>query len=179
MRRLWCLLLGAIPGLGCASSGKDLPPLSVVPRLELRRYTGTWYEIARLPFSRQEGCHATTATYRVRDDGKIAVTNRCRGGSFDGEERLAEGTAWVVDPATNAKLKVRFFWPFSGDYWVIELGEAADGPYSHAVVGMPSRKYLWILSRTPKMDEALYRAIVKRAAAQGFETGKLIRTPQR
>jgi apolipoprotein D and lipocalin family protein len=110
----------------------------------------------------------------MRDDGDIAVRNRCLDGSEDGAERIAEGKAWVVDLATNARLKVQFFWPFRGDYWVIDLGD----DYEYAVVGMPSRKYLWILSRTRTMDPETYAAIVKRAADHGYDVSKLLLTPQ-
>ena len=153
---------------------KSGPPLEVVHYVDLNRYTGTWYEIARFPHHFQEGCVATIATYTLREDGKISVLNQCREGSLDGKLKSAKGTAWVVDKQTNAKLKVSFFWPFSGHYWVIGLGEN----YEYAVVGHPDRTYLWILSRSPEMDETLYTRILDRLAAQGYDTGKLIRTLQ-
>ena len=84
------------------------------------------------------------------------------------------GKAKVVDPVTNAKLKVTFFWPFYGDYWIIDLGEK----YEYAVVGHPTRKYLWVLSRTPEMEESVYRGILERSEKQGYDTGRLMRTPQ-
>jgi apolipoprotein D and lipocalin family protein len=99
------------------------------------------------------------------------VLNQCRKGP-GGEISSAKGKARVVDTETNAKLKVSFFWPFSGDYWIIDLGEK----YDYAVIGHPTRKYLWILSRTPQMDENLYRQILLRLAKQSYDTGKLIRT---
>jgi apolipoprotein D and lipocalin family protein len=148
--------------------------LKVVPFVDLSQYLGTWYEIARYPHSFQENCYASQANYSLRDDGDIRVINRCRLGGFDGELNEAEGKAWVVDKTTNAKLKVQFFWPFSGKYWVIAL----DPEYQYAVVGHPSREYLWILSRSQKMDPQLYEKLLQEIEQQGYDTRKLITTPQ-
>lgn len=156
--------------VGCQSTA----PLPVVQHVDLKRYAGKWYEIARLPFSRQEGCVGSTAEYSLRPDGRIKVVNRCRDGTMTGAERVAEGKAWVVDKKTNAKLKVQFFWPFRGDYWVVELGR----DYEYAVVGQPSRKYLWILSRSPRMEQKTYDGILERMAVRGFDVSRMIRTPQ-
>lgn len=172
------LALGTVAALaGCATTTTErlgLPPLKTVPKVDLTRYVGTWYEIASYPQRFQKGCTGTTATYSLRDDGQIRVVNRCRKGSLDGEEKKVVGRARVVDPKTNAKLEVTFFWPFWGDYWIIDLDDA----YTYAVVGHPSRDYLWILSRTPVMDEAVYRGILRRLEAQGYPTGRLKRTLQ-
>lgn len=162
----------ALLGMGARES---LPPLEVVPRVDLSRYMGTWYEIARFPHRFQEGCVATKATYALREDSKVDVLNECRTESIDGPVRTAKGTAKVVDDKTNAKLKVTFFWPFYGDYWIIDLGEN----YEYAVVGHPGRNYLWILSRTPFMDDALYNRILERLQKeQAYDTSKLIKTAQ-
>lgn len=149
-------------------------PLQVVPEVDLPRYMGTWYEIARLPNRFEEGCVAARARYDLLPNGTVEVINECRLYGFDGPVRTARGTATVVDEETKAKLKVSFFWPFYGKYWIIELG----AEYDYAVVGHPGRKYLWILSRAPHMDETLYRRIVGTLAARGFDTSRLIRTPQ-
>ena len=153
---------------GLAQAGATLPLLQTVERVELCRYLGKWYEIARLPNSFQKGCSGSAAEYSLRDDGDIQVINTCHDKN-DGHLRQAKGKAWVVDTASNAKLKVSFFWPFRGDYWIIELG----AEYDYAVVGTPDRKYLWILSRTPSMSDDIYSAILKRAAKQGFDTSKV------
>lgn len=145
-------------------------PLATVPSVDLQRYMGLWYEIASFPQRFQKGCHCTTAEYSMTDKGYVRVVNTCRKDSAEGKVKAANGKAFVVEGSGNAKLKVQFFWPFRGDYWIIDL--AAD--YSHAVVGDPSRKYLWILARTPKMDETLYREIVSRIAAKGFDVAKLV-----
>ena len=169
-------LLGLPLLTACAVFGRGAPPapLDTVPWVDLDRYLGTWYEIARLPTWFEKGCVATSATYEKMERGRIRVINRCRKGTLDGKVKEARGVAWVVDANTNAKLKVRFFWPFSGDYWILEL----DPDYRWAMVGDPSRDYLWILRRTPRMDEETYRDLVARARAKGFEVNRLERPEQ-
>jgi apolipoprotein D and lipocalin family protein len=157
-----------------AAASSNLPPLQTVPRVDLDRYMGTWYEIASFPQRFQKGCVASMATYTLRNNGKVAVLNQCRNETLDGKLRSAKGTAWVVDTRTNAKLKVSFFWPFSGDYWIIDLGPK----YEYAVVGHPKRTYLWILSRRPQMDEGTYEAILQRLKAQGYDLSRLQKTLQ-
>lgn len=150
---------------GCSGSTTErqgLPSLQVVSSVDVARYMGTWYEIASYPQTFQEGCTGTTANYTLRDDGEVDVVNRCFLGDLQGEESVAEGRARVVDTSTNAKLEVSFFRPFWGDYWIIELGDQ----YDYAVVGHPGRDYLWILSRTPGMDESTYAGIVERLRNQ-------------
>ena len=143
--------------------------LEVVPHVDLNRYLGKWYEIAHLPARFQDGCTDTTATYTLADDGNIAVLNECR---KNGKVRRAQGKAKVVDKRTGAKLKVTFFWPFSGDYWIIDLGK----DYEYAVVGTPNRKYLWILSRTPHMDDTLFSQLLDFVQSKGFDVNRLIKT---
>jgi apolipoprotein D and lipocalin family protein len=147
-----------------------LPPLQTVQQVDLKRYLGQWYEIARYPNRFQKNCQESSASYALRDDGDIEVLNRCKD-SGDGKQRQSKGHAWVVDSASNAKLKVSFFWPFRGDYWIIELGKE----YEYAVIGTPNRKYFWILSRTRTMDDTLYAAILQRAKQQGFDPGLVVR----
>ena len=166
------LLIGMLLlGWGCTGVPEGV---QAVRGFELDRYLGTWYEIARYPNRFQKDCVATTATYTLRPDGRVTVVNRCRSKTLDGKPKEAKGVAWVVDPSSNAKLKVRFFWPFSGDYWIIDLGTE----YEYAVVGHPKRSYLWILSRTPKLDKAVYQGILERITAQGYDLKPLIQTPQ-
>ncbi|HBX43328.1 MAG TPA: hypothetical protein DEH27_05830 [Deltaproteobacteria bacterium] len=161
---------------GCAWFERPTgPPVRVVPGVDISRYAGTWYEIAKYPNRFQKGCVATSATYTVLPGGKaVEVVNRCRSGSLDGPERSIKGKARVVDEETNARLKVTFFWPFSGDYWIIDLGPE----YEYAVVASPNRKYLWILSRTPRMDGTVYERILEGVRAQHFDPSRLERTPQ-
>jgi len=159
----------------CTSPGRQRESaVQVVSHVDLSKYTGTWYEIARYPNRFQKGCVGTTAQYTLRDDGKINVLNQCRETTLDGKLLSAKGTAKIVDMKTNAKLKVTFFWPFYGHYWIIDLGEN----YEYAVVGHPDRKYLWILSRTPEMDEGLYNQILERLKLQSYDITKLIKTQQ-
>jgi apolipoprotein D and lipocalin family protein len=157
-----------------ALSGAESKPLDVVPHVDLQRYLGTWYEIATIPQRFQKGCVGVSAHYSLRSDGAIDVVNTCRKESLDGKERSVRGKAWVVDKSTNAKLKVRFFWPFTGAYWIIDL----DKEYQWAVVGHPDRTYLWILNRTPQMDGALYNEILARIAGKGYDLTKIKKTLQ-
>ena len=174
-KHMLILLTVSISFLACTSGMKNgLPPLKVVTFVDMNRYVGTWYEISRFPNRFQKGCVGTTATYTIRKDGKIDVLNQCRKGTLDGEISSVKGTARVVDNKTNAKLKVSFFRPFSGHYWIIDLGEN----YDYAVVGHPDRKYLWILSRSPKMDEKIYNLILEKLNLQFYDTSKLIKTLQ-
>jgi apolipoprotein D and lipocalin family protein len=171
-------LAGAVimcAAIACTSAKKDeRPPLRVVPFVDLQRYQGDWYEIARYPNRFQKGCVGSRASYTLKDDGTVGVLNQCFEGSFGGKLRSAKGRARVVDKETNAKLKVTFFWPFRGDYWIIALGR----DYEYAVVGHPKRRYLWILSRTKKMDEGIYEAILGRLEEEGYDTTRLIKTEQ-
>jgi apolipoprotein D and lipocalin family protein len=156
---------------GC---GAVSPPLAVVDSVDLNRYAGRWYEIARYPNSFERDCVGVTADYTLREDGRVEVVNTCIESSLDGPERLIRGSARVVDETTNAKLKVTFFWPFEGDYWILEL----DQDYRYAVVGEPSRSTLWILSRTPQMDDATYQDIIAGLPAKGYDPARLILVPQ-
>ena len=158
---------------------RDRPPLRVVPSVDLARYAGQWYEIARLPNRFEEKCAGdVTAQYTLVGADRLKVVNRCR--RKDGRITEAEGVARLADKGReNSRLKVRFapgflsLLPFVwGDYQIMEL--APD--YSYALIGEPRRKYLWILSRTPQMDEAAYRKLTEEAAAQGFDVSRLVRT---
>jgi apolipoprotein D and lipocalin family protein len=148
---------------------KEHTVLEVVPHVELEKYLGKWYEIAHLPARFQEGCTNTTATYTLSEDGNISVLNEC---IKNGKVKQAKGKAKVVDKNTGAKLKVSFFWPFSADYWIIDLGK----DYHYAIVGTPNRKYLWVLSRTPQMDDKLYSRLIESVKSKGFDVSNLIRT---
>jgi len=170
------ILAGA---LAAALVAQTTPIVSTVESVDLARYVGDWFEIARFPNRFQRGCAGDVrATYARRADGRIDVINRCC--NVDGSMTSARGVARVVDPR-GAKLKVRFapaalsFLPFVwGDYWVIGL----DPDYRWAVVGTPDHAYLWILSRTATMDEAVYKGALARATANGFDTDRLVLTPQ-
>ena len=149
--------------------------LETVEHVDVKRYMGTWYEIARFPQRFERDLVGTTATYTLLPNGKVRVVNEGHKGGLDGPPRTARGKARVVDPRTNAKLKVSFFWPFEGNYWILELGNE----YECAVVGDESRKYLWVLARKPQLDEGTYNEIVARASKKGFDISKLERVPQK
>ena len=130
--------------------------LSTVESVDIDRYLGRWYEIARFPNSFEEGCEGVTAEYELRNDGLISVVNTCRKGATDGKAKVAKGRARVADETTNAKLEVSFFGPFWGDYWILYLAE----DYSLSLVGEPSGRYLWILSRTPEISPEQRQAAI-------------------
>ena len=154
--------------------GAAASPLQVVANVDLARYAGKWYEIARLPNRFQRNCASdTSATYALTGGGKISVLNECR--TADGRVTSAKGTARVASrTGPNTKLKVTFFWPFYGDYWIIDL----DPRYRWAVVGDPGRKYFWILARDRRLGESVFAGIVARATAQGYDLKNLLRTKQ-
>jgi len=149
-------------------------PLATVTSLDIERYLGVWYEIARYPNSFEKHCVGVTATYSVRNDGMISVYNHAYLHTLDGREQSITGKAKIADMSTKAKLRVSFFGPFYADYWIIALGEQ----YEYAVVSEPSRRYLWILSRTPQMEPARYAQILTFLEGQGFDTGRLAMTLQ-
>jgi len=167
--------------MNAAAAEKVAVPLEVIPSVDLERYAGTWYEIARLPNWFQKKCAGeVSATYTLLEDGRIKVVNRCRNAT--GEMTEVEGRAKRAGKdGPNTKLKVRFAPSFLswlpmvwGDYWIIDL--PAD--YQYVVIGEPSRKYLWVLSRTPTMDEATLQKIVEQSTQQGYDMSGLIRTAQ-
>ncbi len=167
-------IAGVAMGVGAYTRRNQRPSLTVAPKVNLKRYLGEWYEIARLPASFEKNCYGTKARYTLRKDGAIDVLNTCYKGSLDGKMVKAKGKAFVADKKTNAKLKVQFFWPFKGDYWILEVGTW----YDYAIVGTPDRKNLWILSRRPRMRDRLLKELIAKAEAQGFDTSQLIFTEQ-
>lgn len=148
--------------------------LKTVPQVDLSKYAGKWYEIASYPQRFQKGCHCTTAQYTLSKKGYVVVENRCNRDSITGKQSYIKGKAFVEKNSGNAKLQVQFFWPFKGKYWIIDLAD----DYSYAVVSHPNRKYLWILSRTPTMDNTIYQQILTRLTDKGFDLTKLRLTIQ-
>jgi apolipoprotein D and lipocalin family protein len=165
---------------GPALAADTAQPLQAITALSVPRYMGTWYEIAKFPNRFQKKCVGdTSASYTLRDDGRVDVLNRCR--TADGKFDAAEGVARQLGAANSPKLKVRFapailsFIPMVwGDYWVIDL----DEQYQLSAVSEPQREYLWILSRTPQVEPAAYEALLARLRSQGLDVSKLERTPQ-
>ena len=148
--------------------------LQTVPNVDLKKYAGKWYEIASFPQYFQKDCHCTTAEYTLSEKGYVIVENRCNKDSVTGKQSYIKGKAFVEEGSGNAKLKVQFFWPFKAKYWIIDLAN----DYSYAVVGHPNKKYLWILSRTSKMDGLIYQQIISKLKAKGFDLSKLQKTEQ-
>ena len=163
---------------GCASQPShrpaDAPPLTTVRAVDLTRYLGRWYEIARYDNSFEKNCEGVTADYSRREDGLIKVVNTCREGAVDGKAREAVGRAKIVDPVSNAKLKVSFFGPFWGDYWIIDLAD----DYSLAIVSEPKGRYLWVLSRTPTISADEKARVLSFLSNIKFETNALYFTRQ-
>ncbi|NNE97685.1 MAG: lipocalin family protein [Pyrinomonadaceae bacterium] len=162
------------------SDDQSKTPVTTVKSVNLERYAGKWFEIARYPNRFQKKCAANvTATYVLNGDSKVDVINECL--KKDGKASKAKGKAKVADKSTNAKLKVRFapgwlsWLPFVwGDYWILEL----DEEYKYAVIGDPDRKYLWILSRESELDDSTYQKLLKKVEVMGFDSKKLVKTPQ-
>lgn len=158
-----CFLLAS-----CTNIPENITP---VQQFELKRYLGTWYEIARLDHSFERGLSHITATYSMRDDGGVRVLNR--GYSTENNAwKEAEGKAYFVADATTGHLKVSFFGPFYGAYVVFELDKEN---YNYALVSGPNRDYFWILARQPQLDPQLLERLIAKANALGFATDKLIR----
>ena len=160
------LMVGGCCGIICSV----VHPPVVVAHVDLARYVGKWYEIARYPTPFQSGCASSTADYTANEDGTIGVFNTCL--AADGSVvSTIEGSARVIDSSTNAKLKVAFpTVPFPADYWIIQLGEN----YEYAVVGEPARSNLFILSRTPTLDQDTLNAILAQPTDQGYDPARLI-----
>jgi apolipoprotein D and lipocalin family protein len=166
--------------LTCASCATNqfAPELQTATSVDLTRYQGTWYEIARLPTWFQKECTQSKATYKLLESGDVAVRNECL--TTTGKPKVAFGAASVVDKQTNAKLEVVFYnwfsrlFPFltKGKYWILYL----DTEYQTVIVGTPDRKYLWIMARTPQLEEEKYQRLVDRAQNLGFNTELLIKS---
>ncbi len=166
------LMIAALAAAGCAAApvNRDASiPLTTVESVDLQRYQGLWYEIARLPNRFERNCEGVTAEYALRDDGLISVVNTCRENAADGPVRTANGRARIVDESTNAKLEVSFFGPFWGDYWVIDLAE----DYSLSLVGEPQGRLLWILSRTPTISDDVFSEAIAKLESFGYDTDAL------
>lgn len=173
LRPIPLVLVAALlsPLCGCGSGLEAFfPPLDTVASVDLNRYTGKWYEIAHYPTFFQAGCASSTAEYTANPDGTIGVFNTCLDANGNVNSTI-QGTARVVDSTTNAKLKVSFPGiPFAGDYWIIQLG----GNYEYAVVGDPTRSTLFILSRTPTLDQGTLDGILAALTNQGYDPSRVI-----
>jgi apolipoprotein D and lipocalin family protein len=180
INKLSVLIFTLVLSISSFAQNKEKPQLQSVPSVDLKQYAGKWFEIAKYPNKFQKQCVAnTSATYTLKENGRIEVRNECV--LKDGKTETAIGEAKIGDKKTNSKLKVRFapkslsWLPFVwANYWIIEL----DSKYQYVVIGEPKRDYFWILSRTATMDDATYQNILRRAESMGFEPGKVERSPQ-
>ncbi|WP_018476677.1 lipocalin family protein [Pontibacter roseus] len=151
-------------------SSRSHAPLETVPQVDLKRYMGRWYEIASLPQRFAKGCHCSTADYTFNaEEGYVEVYNSCRKGGPTGKVSDVKGKAFPVEGSSNSKLRVQFFWPFKGDYWILEL----DPDYRYVMVGSPDRESLWFLSRTPTLEKAIFDLLVQQARSKGFPVERL------
>lgn len=168
------LSLGILLNISCKTQDSMIDK-TVVKNLELKKYLGTWYELARYDHSFERNLVGVSANYSMREDGMIKVVNAGFKKTLDGKPSEAIGKAKIPDLAIPSKLKVSFFWIFYGDYYVLEL----DKDYQWALIGSESDDFLWILSRTPQMDETLYQSLLDKLTARGYDTTKLIEVPQK
>jgi lipocalin len=157
-------------------TNKTMIDNSTVKSLDLERYLGTWYEIARFPHSFEKNLVGVTATYSRKENGKIKVVNQGYKKTLDGKLKTANGKAYVPDPNNPAHLKVSFFWIFYGDYYVMELDEEN---YQWAVIGSDSPNFLWILSRKAQMEQPLYEDLLARIKNRGYDLSLLEKVPQK
>lgn len=173
-KKIIYILLGLFLLNSCKAQNKMIDK-TVVKELDIERYLGTWFEIARYDHSFERGLVGVKANYSMRPDGKIKVINSGYKGNLSGEYSEAIGKAKIPDPLNApGKLKVSFFWIFYGDYFVFDLEEN----YEWVVIGSSTDKYLWILSRTPQMDKSTYDGILKRLSKRGYDVNKLIEVEQ-
>ncbi|MDA3941987.1 MAG: lipocalin family protein [Bacteroidetes bacterium] len=143
--------------------------MNLAQNVDLERYSGTWYEIARFPHRFEKDLVGVTATYNLKENGKIEVINQGYKNSLDGELKTAIGKAKVAKSGNPAHLRVSFFWIFYADYLILEL----DENYQYVLIGSSSDKYLWIMSRSPQLNEETYRMLVQKAAERGYNVDKL------
>ncbi len=168
------LILNVLFFCSCTKTQSQMIDKTTVKELDLNRYLGKWYEIARFPHSFEKNLVGVTATYRLKDDGMIEVLNEGFKGTLDGEHSKATGKAKIPNKLEPGKLKVSFFWIFYADYFVLEL----DANYQYVMIGSSSDKYFWILSRTPQMDLTIYNMLCDKARKRGYNLEKLYKVPQ-
>ena len=169
------LIFSVLFVFSCTKTNSQMIDQTTVNELDLNRYLGTWYEIARFPHSFEKNLVGVTATYSLREDGKIEVLNQGFKNTLDGEKSRAVGKARIPNNLEPGKLKVAFFWIFYADYFVLEL----DENYQYAMIGSSSDKYFWILNRTPKMDPVIYEMLLEKARKRGYNLAKLEKVPQK
>lgn len=168
MKKQICIIFFVVGIISCKSTQK----LETVKNVDLKKYSGLWYEIARLPNRFEKDMQFVTAKYTLLSSGKVQVINS--GITSKGILKSSEGKAWVPNSEYSGRLKVQFFWPFSGDYYIIYLND----DYTLALVGNPSRKYFWILSKISSIDKSIYSEMLKIASEKGFDISKIEKIKQ-
>jgi len=174
----WSALLCVTLAGGCASPNP--PPLLAIDRkVDLERFMGDWYVIGfipvSIPFFSEEGAHNGVESYRLTDEGIIETTYTFRKGGFDGPEKRMTPKGWVHDEETNAEWRMQFLWPFEAAYLIVYL----DEDYRRTIIGVPNRKYVWIMSRDPELSDADYGELLDHVAKLGYDRDKVQRVPQR
>jgi apolipoprotein D and lipocalin family protein len=172
------IVLLFLSALGCASRSGDSLQASRRP-IELERFMGDWYVIGSIPIAlpgfSEEGAHNAVESYSLSDDGTIRTTYTFRKGAFDGPERRFTPKGWVYDEETNTEWRMQFVWPFKAAYLIVWV----DEEYTEAIIGVPSRSNVWLLSREPNPPEDRYQRLVARTAAHGYDRDAIQRVPQR
>jgi len=165
----------AIPALvGCASAPTPAP-IKTVEYVDLQSFMGDWYVVANIPTFIEKGAHNAVEGYQMNEDGSIATTFTFRKGRFDGETRTFRPRGYIVDQKSNAVWGMQFVWPFKADYRIVWLDEA----YSQTVIGRNQRDYVWIMARQPSIPEDQYRRIIEFLSAEGYDTARIEKVPQR
>lgn len=172
---LAAVLCSACMLAGCVTQGAGMPPLETVDEVDVERYMGRWYEVARYQHTFEKRLVGVTAEYTLREDGRVRVVNSGFRDDLDGPYRQAKAVAWVPDPAEPGALKVRFFWPFASDYLIFGL----DEEYRWALVGNQSRDFLWFLARDHEISPELFSEMKMRASDAGFDLSGLYEVPQK
>ncbi len=167
------LCAAAVTLAGCAGAARG--PMPVVERVDLERFMGDWYVIASIPTLMEKGAHNAVESYRLDSDGSIATTFTFRKGGFDGEKKTMTPRGFVRDTSSNAIWGMQFIWPFEADYRIVYL----DDDYTRTIIGRERRDYVWIMARTPSIDETEYERLVGVIEGLGYDTNALARVPQR
>lgn len=171
LRSALITLAGSSLLVGCQAS---LPPMETVEHVDLERFMGDWYVIANIPTFIEKEAYNAIENYRLDEDGSIATTFTFRKGGFDGKQKRYEPRGFVVDTETNALWGMQFVWPFKGDYRIIYLSD----DYSATVIGRQKRDYVWLMARTPEMDEADYQRALHAIQSAGYDMSELRPVPQ-
>ena len=170
--------LNAIGAIGCLLllvSCANYQPMQTVDYVDLKRFMGDWYVIANIPTFIEEGAHNAVESYQLEEDGSIATTFTFRDGASDGEMKIYTPRGFIQDKRTNAVWDMQFIWPFKADYRVVYLSE----DYKHTIIGRNKRDYVWIMARTPTVEEADYQSMLKVVEELGYDVRKVQRVPQR